>query len=173
MIWPSGGAASTLQLICNQLPSCGRLVSSAEIPYCVLSSDQAGDSPRQLSVFQRFCAGRVRGEPSAMLPGAHAQRHRSSYIPVPVPLTLFVFSLFRLTRVAAGLQQATPCRSLAPVRLQRGHDFQSLSGSHCRQIAHRAYHSPQSHFGLVYVLVDAHQRAQIGGDIGLLVVVHL
>ena len=24
MIWPSGGAASTLQLICNQLPSCGR-----------------------------------------------------------------------------------------------------------------------------------------------------
>ena len=104
MIWPSGGAASTLQLICNQLPSCGRLVSSAEIPYCVLSSDQAGDSPRQLSVFQRFCAGRVRGEPSAMLPGAHAQRHRSSYIPVPVPLTLFVFSLFRLTRVAAGLQ---------------------------------------------------------------------
>ena len=159
MIWPSGGAA--------------RLVSSAEIPYCVLSSDQAGDSPRQLSVFQRFCAGRVRGEPSAMLPGAHAQRHRSSYIPVPVPLTLFVFSLFRLTRVAAGLQQATPCRSLAPVRLQRGHDFQSLSGSHCRQIAHRAYHSPQSHFGLVYVLVDAHQRAQIGGDIGLLVVVHL
>ena len=156
MIWPSGGAASTLQLICNQLPSCGRLVSSAEIPYCVLSSDQAGDSPRQLSVFQRFCAGRARGEPSAELPAVHAH-----------------ISLFRLTRVAAGLQQATPCRSLAPVRLQRGHDFQSLSGSHCRQIAHRAYHSPQSHFGLVYVLVDAHQRAQIGGDIGLLVVVHL
>ena len=164
---------STLQLICNQLPSCGRLVSSAEIPYCVLSSDQAGDSPRQLSAFQRICAGRARGEPSAELPAVHAHRRRSSYIPVPVPLTLFVLSLFRLTRVAADLQQATPCRRLAPVRLQRGHDFQSLSGSHCRQIAHRAYHSPQSHFGLVYVLVDAHQRAQIGGDIGFLVVVHL
>ena len=129
--------------------------------------------PRQLSVFQRFCAGRARGEPSAELPAVHAHRRRSSYIPVPVPLTLFVLSLFRLTRVAADLQQATPCRRLAPVRLQRGHDFQSLSGSHCRQIAHRAYHSPQSHFGLVYVLVDAHQRAQIGGDIGFLVVVHL
>ena len=249
MIWPSGGAGALsaavydwiftlvlvlrfnrfclFQQICNQLPSCGRLASSAEIPYflseesscnplpaaaggvrspavgttarpytacrptpprlssvfrrdlrsvvCQPQSTAAGrpTPPRQLSVFQRFCVGRARGEPSAKLPAVHAHRRRSSYIPVPVPLTLFVLSLFRLTRVAADLQQATPCRRLAPVRLQRGHDFQSLSGSHCRQIAHRAYHSPQSHFGLVYVLVDAHQRAQIGGDIGFLVVVHL
>ena len=30
--------------------------------------------PRQLSVFQRFCAGRARGEPSVELPAAHVRR---------------------------------------------------------------------------------------------------
>ena len=102
MIWPSGGAASTLQLICNQLPSCGRLASSAEIPYCELTSFgaeflQSGacaadgaqppavgttaqpytagrPTPPRLAVFQRFCSGRARGEPSAMLPAARARQ---------------------------------------------------------------------------------------------------
>ena len=59
MIWPSGAGALSaavydwiftlvlvlrfnrfclFQQICNQLPSCGRLASSAEIPYCELTS---------------------------------------------------------------------------------------------------------------------------------------
>ena len=164
MIWPSGAGALSaavydwiftlvlvlrfnrfclFQQICNQLPSCGRLASSAEIPYCELTSfggeflqsaacPAAGGvrppavraaggvrppavrttvlpytacrptlprlpsvfrrdlqsavcqpqstaagrptPPRQLSVFQRFCVGRARGEPSAELPAARVRR---------------------------------------------------------------------------------------------------
>ena len=157
MIWPSGAGALSaavydwiftlvlvlrfnrfclFQQICNQLPSCGRLASSAEIPYCELTSfggeflqsaacrrgrsspsgsrnhratlyclrptsprlssvfrrdlrsvvcqpqsTAAGRPtlPRQLSVFQRFCAGRARGSSPQCTPtgaGAHIFRCR-------------------------------------------------------------------------------------------------
>ena len=70
--------------------------------------------PRQLSVFQRFCAGRARGEPSAELPAARVRRTAADNKPA---------STCRGLQISFNLQSCPvfPSIAFSGVRLIRGY----------------------------------------------------
>ena len=108
----------------------GRLASSAEIPYCAPTSSGKGrPTPSRLpSVFQRFCAGRARGEPSAELPAARARRQWFMTEEEGVRLRSSLF----LENGSAGVCKAVFAEPIAPmsVKLQGRVILAFLQGIH-------------------------------------------